>query len=702
MAITAQVPTASALDQALGNVLRTANGLLCTDALALFLSESDTPDAWLGAGPDELSSPTRSEYGTRLLVPLDDGRSRLLLLWRAPGASGADQAVLRGAVAAMVSVALENSRLRLENAARVEAIDRQNRLSAGLRDLLWSVNARRGLSEILDLVLAQATRLLGSDAAAVYTREPPGGELLAVRAARGLAVDQTAGHLRLGTPVTGLAVQQRRPIVCTDLRAALDDAITSTSQIELADDDGFTRVMRFGPRMDPDLDPTGPEPRTRRLADRFGAVVATPLVMHDEAVGSISLFFAEPRSFSRQEVLLADAFAQQVMLAIESADLHEQSDRRLHELEALFRADEVLYGSLVLDDVLHALVDVGTDLLGANMGAVVLWDPDQPTEHLEILAPSARGMSRDMLATTLHGDDARRVREAFAPQEVVEIDTVSSRLPEGLRRMYQREGVRSSLSAPIAGGGQVFGAFGVSFVQKRLFSDHERRLLLALGQRAGLAIQNARLYEQAQSAAAAEERQRLARELHDAVTQTLFSASLIAEVAPKVWDRNPKEGRRRIEELRLLTRGALAEMRTLLLELRPAALIETPLSQLLRQLADATASRSRLEIKLDVNGDSREVPSDVQIGLYRVAQEALNNSTKHAHATHAGLALTYADEHVELRIDDDGVGFDPADVAAGRLGLGIMAERTRSVGASLAIESAPGQGTVVVARWPSA
>src|SRR5215510_2382830 len=154
MAITAQVPTDSALDQALGNVLRTANGLLCTDALALFLSESETPDAWLGAGPDELSSHTRSEYGTRLLVPLDDGRSRLLLLWRAPGASGTD------------------------------------------------------------LVLAQATRLLGSDAAAVYTREPPDGELLAVRAARGLAPDQTAGHLRLGTPVTGLSVQQRRAIVC--------------------------------------------------------------------------------------------------------------------------------------------------------------------------------------------------------------------------------------------------------------------------------------------------------------------------------------------------------------------------------------------------------------------------------------------------------------------------------------------------------
>ena len=159
-------------------------------------------------------------------------------------------------------------------------------------------------------------------------------------------------------------------------------------------------MLRYGPRMDPDLDPAD-HSRARRLADRFGAVLAIPLIMHDEAVGSISLFFSEPRSFSRQEVLLADAFAQQVMLAIASADLHEQSDRRLHEMEALFRADELLYGSLVLDDVLRSLVDVGTDLLGANMGAVVLWDPDQPTEQLEIMTPSARGFSRDMLSTTL-------------------------------------------------------------------------------------------------------------------------------------------------------------------------------------------------------------------------------------------------------------------------------------------------------------
>jgi signal transduction histidine kinase len=126
------------------------------------------------------------------------------------------------------------------------------------------------------------------------------------------------------------------------------------------------------------------------------------------------------------------------------------------------------------------------------------------------------------------------------------------------------------MHVPIRAGDEIFGVFGVNYCAPHDFSAKEQRVLEALAQRAGLAIQNARLYEQAQHVAVLEERQRLARELHDAVTQTLFSASLIAEVAPRIWEKDPRDGRARLEELRTLTRGALAEMRALLLELRPA------------------------------------------------------------------------------------------------------------------------------------
>src|SRR5690606_28732001 len=181
-----------------------------------------------------------------------------------------------------------------------------------------------------------------------------------------------------------------------------------------------------------------------------------------------------------------------------------------------------------------------------------------------------------------------------------------------LRRVVDPEGIASFIHLPLKLNGDVFGVFNLSFCRSRSFGEEERRLFAALAQRAALAIENARLYQRAQDAAAAEERTRLARELHDAVTQTLFSASLIAEVLPRIWERDPAQGRARLEELRELARGALAEMRTLLLELRPAALTESSLCDLLRQLTEAVVGRSRLKVHLEIEGEGA-LPPDVQV-----------------------------------------------------------------------------------------
>jgi signal transduction histidine kinase len=211
-----------------------------------------------------------------------------------------------------------------------------------------------------------------------------------------------------------------------------------------------------------------------------------------------------------------------------------------------------------------------------------------------------------------------------------------------------------------------------------------------------------RLYEQAQQTAQLEERQRLARELHDAVTQTLFSGSLIADVLPRLWERDPAEARRRLEELRELTRGSLAEMRTLLYELRPAAITESPLGDLLRQLVEATIGHARLPVTLTIDGHSPSggLPPDVQIALYRIAQEALNNVAKHARANRAEVSLVYRANQVELSVRDDGQGFDPSRASPGHFGVGNMSERAAAVGAGLAIASAPGEGTRVTITWP--
>ncbi len=243
----------------------------------------------------------------------------------------------------------------------------------------------------------------------------------------------------------------------------------------------------------------------------------------------------------------------------------------------------------------------------------------------------------------------------------------------------------------------------ITIENARLFDAEQRRA----EQFRVLSIENARLAEQAQKLAVMEERQRLARELHDAVTQTLFSASLIAEAVPDLWERDQEEGRALLAELRQLSRGALAEMRSLLLELRPAAVVEANLRDLLRQLGEAVVGRTGSQVTVAVD-DLGPLPEEVHVALYRIAQEALNNVVKHAQAGRVEVVLRCLDAddrdpdllRLELGIADDGRrGFDPASVPPERLGLGIIRERAQAIGASLEIDSRPGGGTRITVVW---
>jgi PAS domain S-box-containing protein len=208
------------------------------------------------------------------------------------------------------------------------------------------------------------------------------------------------------------------------------------------------------------------------------------------------------------------------------------------------------------------------------------------------------------------------------------------------------------------------------------------------------------LAEKAADQAVTAERTRLARDLHDAVTQTLFSASLTAEVLPELWDADVEEAKRSTEELRQLTRGALAEMRTLLLELRPATLTQTRLTDLIKQLCEAFIGRSRLPIKLTLEGDS-ELPPEVQVAFYRVAQESLNNVFKYARASQVNVNLFVSPSSVRFETCDNGIGFDMTASKPTSLGMRIMRERAEAIGADLFISSTPGSGTCVELTWSS-
>ena len=288
------------------------------------------------------------------------------------------------------------------------------------------------------------------------------------------------------------------------------------------------------------------------------------------------------------------------------------------------------------------------------------------------------------------------------------------------------EGVRAWMWVPLAVKGRIIGGLGVAHARRNYFTAHHAALALSMADQVAITMVNAELYEHARALAALQERQRLAQNLHDAVNQSLFSAGLIAEVLPRLWERDPIEARQSLEDLRRLMRGALAEMRELLAELRPSVLTDSSLGDLLRQLANAFTGRTNVPVSVDIAGE-HVLPAEIQVALYRICQEALNNIAKHAGASRVEIYLQYdagasydtdtvqatsfvaragapqeiVVSSVEMRIRDDGHGFGTGELSTpGHYGLGMMRERAEAVGAQLTVTSQPGHGTEVTLHWP--
>ena len=260
------------------------------------------------------------------------------------------------------------------------------------------------------------------------------------------------------------------------------------------------------------------------------------------------------------------------------------------------------------------------------------------------------------------------------------------------------DGAASWLWVPLAVGGKIIGGIGVTHEMRNVFTPHQANLALSIANLAAITMVNAALYRDAQSIAIMEERQRLAHNLHDAINQSLFSAGLIAEVLPRLWERDQEEARLAVGDLLHLTRGAQAEMRALLAELRPATLTDSNLGDLLRLLAHALTGRTNIPVKVEIENEPF-LPAEIQIAFYRVCQEALSNVAKHSNATNVEIYLRQIQEKVEMRIVDNGDGFDLSQIVPGHYGVSMMKERAEGVNAQIAITSQPGTGTQVNLIW---
>jgi signal transduction histidine kinase len=247
---------------------------------------------------------------------------------------------------------------------------------------------------------------------------------------------------------------------------------------------------------------------------------------------------------------------------------------------------------------------------------------------------------------------------------------------------------------------RVIGILSITNPTPDTYGPRDAALALAIARQAAVAIENARLHEQARRVAVLEERQRLARELHDSVTQALYAVSLHAEAATRALaagDQTPVI--ENVREIRETTREALGEMRLLLSELRPPLLEEYGLLGALR--ARLRAVEARAGLVTEVRGDDAvRLAPEVEQELYRLAQEALNNVLKHAQAGRITVRLDADPDRAVLEVTDDGVGFEPKHGAHGGFGLSTMRERVERLRGSLHIESAPGAGTCIRVEVP--
>jgi signal transduction histidine kinase len=436
--------------------------------------------------------------------------------------------------------------------------------------------------------------------------------------------------------------------------------------------------------------------------DTYWDAILSPLIKDDEVVGILNVSIDVT-----ERVRLQQELEQRV------EERTQEIEQRRQVAESMRDIIRMINSSLPLEEFLQQAVQMAARQLGAAACALHQFD----LENNRLINLGSVGMEgildnravRPISELKMTGGDAyfnatmqRQPTYGNYPEpdhgiEQIRNDpTINDELKP--RRIELRRRFAGALSVPLFIQDRVFGGMVFYYAEPQEFDDDQVQLGMTFGDQVAIAIENTRLMQTAERAAATMERNRLARDLHDAVTQTLFSASMIADVLPKIWRRNPEEGLKRLEELRQLTRGALSEMRTLLVELRPAAMEDTDLGDLIGHLVNAFIARTRVPVTYERGSGRAYPPAAVKEMFYRITQEAFNNINKHAHASQVNVELACQPGAVRLLIRDDGAGFNMENAHEG-FGLKIMRERAQNAGAQFAVNSQPGQGTAITVTW---
>lgn len=399
-----------------------------------------------------------------------------------------------------------------------------------------------------------------------------------------------------------------------------------------------------------------------------------------------------------EQVVVAEALAVELEEANADLQIRHEALRFLQELTTLASS------SLALQETGQKVLELAHQRLGLR--AAMIYAVDLAAAKLRALALTGFPDDTAAAVQVVPIDDestlGRLVRRGL-PMITHESGPPPAMSEARLRRTTDGKASRW-VALPLKTGDDVVGVLGLVFLGKRPFEGGELSLYRSIAELLSTAFANARAYEVETAAqieqAAREERIRLARDLHDSITQALFAAALKAEALAQD-EATPARGVGPAAEVRRLTRGALAQMRNLLLELRSDSPADVPIAQLLRNAVEATEGRSSIAIDLTLRGTGQP-PRELHTAIYRVTQEALNNVVRHSGATHVAVELVTEPARVRLLVHDNGCGFEPRPMPATHVGLRSMRERAAEVGAELRLVSAPGDGTLIMLDWRKA
>lgn len=408
----------------------------------------------------------------------------------------------------------------------------------------------------------------------------------------------------------------------------------------------------------------------------------------------------------RQDEELLDTICNTMGVFVENVRLYQERTRQLQIERSVIKVTEEVTSELELDRVLPKVMEIAVDLARAEGGVIALLDEERnvirypylhhlPPELADVTVSKGAGLSGEVMETG----------------EPTVIDNYRE-YPHAIPA-FAEAGLNSVLTVPIVSGDRTFGALSVlSINEAEAFSDREVAILTAIGRQAGIAIENAYLYENMRfyarqiTQAQENERKRIARELHDDTIQSLVALSRRLEALGRAGDRSCEKLTVDIAELQRATGEIIQRVRRFSQDLRPSILDDLGLLPTLEELTATINRQDDLRAELWVEGEERRLSSEMELTLFRIAQEALNNVIRHAEATRVVTTVELTDSAVRLTVEDNGKGFNPPTLTdhpavGGKLGLIGMHERARLLRGSLTIESKPGQGTKVLVNVPA-